>query len=300
MTKIYIMSGPAEGEFFDMEGDTVHIGRSPQNHIQIKDKYVSRRHLQITQKKGRYIIKDLNSKNGTFVNGEAIDPGVDVVVAAGLPIVIGMSLICLGKECSESVLEFLGSFEGEKADEGETVHQEEDRPMTSAKNKELIQKVSDVFMESSDVNEIMEKILEYLLEVLKRVDRTFILLFDNQTEEVTHIATRVRREEKGKKIHYSQSVVDQVRKDGKALIVSDVNGADRPDFTMTLDLEQIKSVMCVPLLFRSQIRGVIYVDSLSRSNGFRKEDLSLLTTISSRAALSIHSALVVSSQEEEL
>lgn len=299
MTKIYIMSGPSEGEFFDMEGDTVNIGRSPQNHIQIKDKYVSRKHLQITQKNGEYLIKDLNSKNGTFVNGTAIDPGVNVDVGEGLPIVIGMSLICLGKECSENVLAFLGSFEGEKADQGETVHQEEDRPLTNAKNEALIKRVSDVFMESSDIDEILEKILGYILEVFKRVDRTFILLFDNKSGEVTHIATKVRNEKKGEKIHYSQSVVDQVRSDGKALMISDVNGPDRPEFTMTLDLEEIKSVMCVPLLFRSQIRGVIYVDTVSKAHGFRKEDLSLLTTLSTRAALSIHSALVVSSQEEE-
>ncbi|MBW1773198.1 MAG: FHA domain-containing protein [Deltaproteobacteria bacterium] len=300
MIKIYIMSGPSKGESFDIKGDTVHIGRSPQNHIQIKDRYISRRHLQITQTDSEYRIKDMNSKNSTFVDGVAVDPGVDTEVGEGLPIVIGMSLICLGKECSENVLEFLGSFEGpEKADQGETVHQAEDRPMTLEKNRELIQKVSDVFMESSDINEILEKILEYILEVLKRVDRTFILLFD-KTGEVTHIATRARNEAEGRKINYSQSVVDQVRTDGKAFMITDTNGPDRPDFTMTLDLEKIKSVMCVPLLFRSQIRGVIYVDSLSRANGFRTEDLSLLTSLSSQSALSIQSALVFSSEGQEL
>ena len=301
MTRIYIMSGPSEGTFYEIEGDTVHIGRSPQNQIQIRDKYVSRKHLRITRKDNSYLVRDLDSKNGTFVDGVQIDAGVDVAVGEGLPIVIGMSLICLGKECSESVLAFLDSFEGpERAGEGETIHHVEDRPMTSRKNQELIKKVSDVFMESSDINEILEKILEYLLDVLKRVDRSFILLFDSKSGEVTHIATRLRPGVEGKGINYSQAVVEQVRQEGKALIISDANGQEKADYTTTLDLEKIKSVMCVPILFRSQIRGVLYVDSLSRPHGFRQEDLSLLTSLSSRAALSIQSALVYASQKEAL
>lgn len=300
MTKIYIMSGPSEGKFYEIEGDTVQIGRSPQNQIQIRDKYISRRHLRIIRKDNRYFVRDLESKNGTFVDGVQIDSGIDVPVGEGLPIVIGMSLICLGKECSESVLAFLDSFEGpEKEGEAKTMHQAGDRPMTSRKNQDLINKVSDVFMESSDINEILGKILEYILEVLKRVDRSFILLFDSRSGEVTHIATRVRTGMEGKGVNYSQAVVDQVRREGKALSISDVNGQERLDFTRTLDLEKIKSVMCIPILFRSQIQGVFYVDSLSRPHGFRKEDLSLLTSLSSRAALSIQSALVYTSQKEE-
>ena len=301
MTKIYIMSGPSEGKYYEIEGDTVHIGRSPQNQIQIRDKYVSRKHLRITKKDNRYLVRDLDSKNGTFVDGVQIDAGIDIAVGEGLPIVIGMSLICLGKECSESVLAFLDSFEGpEKLGEGETIHHVEDRPMTSRKNQELIKKVSDVFMESSDINEILEKILEYLLEVLKRVDRSFLLLFDSKSGEVTHIATRVRPGVEGEGINYSQAVVEQVRQEGKALIISDANGQEKPDYTTTLDLEKIKSVMCVPILFRSQIRGVLYVDSLSRPHGFRQEDISLLTSLSSRAALSIQSALVYATQKEDI
>jgi GAF domain-containing protein len=50
--------------------------------------------------------------------------------------------------------------------------------------------------------------------------------------------------------------------------------------------------MCVPLISKAEIRGVIYVDSLQKPYGFRREDLSLLTALSSPAAIAIENALL--------
>ena len=60
----------------------------------------------------------------------------------------------------------------------------------------------------------------------------------------------------------------------------------------SMQLMKIKSVMCVPLISRSTVRGVIYVDSVSKPHGFRKEDLSLLTALSIPAAYAIENALL--------
>lgn len=48
------------------------IGRSSRCDIIIKDKFVSKKHLKITEENGMYFIEDLNSANGTFLNGEQI------------------------------------------------------------------------------------------------------------------------------------------------------------------------------------------------------------------------------------
>ena len=69
MSKIYIVSGPDKGRSFDIKGDTICIGRSPGNNIQIKDKSVSRKHLKIIRRGDKYFVEDLKSKNGTFING---------------------------------------------------------------------------------------------------------------------------------------------------------------------------------------------------------------------------------------
>jgi len=111
MDKLYIVSGKYEHLSLGLKDQINCIGRSPENDIQIGDNYVSRRHLELNKKGGKYFIKDLNSANGTFLNGKKIRSQVARRVKEGDTIVIGMTLICLGETCSERVLSFLDSVE---------------------------------------------------------------------------------------------------------------------------------------------------------------------------------------------
>jgi len=114
MTKLYVLDGPDKGLSIDLEGDTIHVGRSPDNQIQLKDTYISRRHLAILRREDKYFIKDLESKNGTFLDGEPTSPGAESELREGVPIVIGMSVICMGKGCLEEVKAFLDSIDASK------------------------------------------------------------------------------------------------------------------------------------------------------------------------------------------
>jgi len=111
MDKLYVLNGKYEHLSLGLKGRTIHIGRSPENDIQIRDNFVSRRHLELYKKGEKYFIKDLNSANGTFVNGKKIVSEVGRGVKEGDTIVIGMTLICLGGSCSDRVLSFLNSVE---------------------------------------------------------------------------------------------------------------------------------------------------------------------------------------------
>lgn len=62
----------------------------------------------------------------------------------------------------------------------------------------------------------------------------------------------------------------------------------------TLKVLKIQSVMCIPLMRRSKVFGVIYVDSLSRPYGFRWDDLLLFSDFSRRLALVLENALYAS------
>lgn len=111
MNRLYILDGPEKGKIFELESDVLYyVGRSPGNHVRLSDIYVSRRHLKILRRGQRYFIEDLNSKNGTCVDGELIDPGVQLEVREGVPIVIGVSVICLGKRCLEEVKALIDSI----------------------------------------------------------------------------------------------------------------------------------------------------------------------------------------------
>ena len=58
---------------------TITIGRDPNNVVVIKDHTVSRHHMQITQHDdGRIILSDLQSVNGTYVNGQRVEGTVEL------------------------------------------------------------------------------------------------------------------------------------------------------------------------------------------------------------------------------
>ena len=85
-------------------------------------------------------------------------------------------------------------------------------------------------------------------------------------------------------------------KEGKPLNMPNLTEEDTENFSDSM--LRMKSVMCVPLISRSQIRGVIYVDSVDKPFGFREEDLSLITSLSSPAAVAIENALFYSNLEK--
>jgi hypothetical protein len=62
-------------EYYPLEGE-VFLGRGNENEITIKDPYISKRHLKIVEDEENYYLEDLNSANGTFLNGDKI---MDVV-----------------------------------------------------------------------------------------------------------------------------------------------------------------------------------------------------------------------------
>lgn len=58
-------------EYYPLD-DLVSLGRGNENKIIIKDPYVSKNHLKIVEDEGNYYLEDLNSANGTYLNGDKI------------------------------------------------------------------------------------------------------------------------------------------------------------------------------------------------------------------------------------
>src|SRR5512139_3096417 len=70
--QLIMRSGPTPGAAFMLEGDQITIGRDPTNSITINDAEISRRHARLTYQGGKYVLEDLGSTNGTFVNGQRL------------------------------------------------------------------------------------------------------------------------------------------------------------------------------------------------------------------------------------
>ncbi|MGD2126774.1 MAG: FHA domain-containing protein [Desulfobacteraceae bacterium] len=290
MTRLYILSGPNVGQSFEIEGDAFYIGRSPYNDVQIEDKFVSRKHIKILRKGNKYLVEDLQSKNGTYLNGEQISPGILTELQEGLPVSIGMSVICLGEGCTEELSALLDALNLSEFAILDSEERSADRPMTAKKNMELIYEVSDTLSQALDVDEILERILHRIFDLLKRIDRGIIFLTDSETGELKKVVSRSKDDVDDSTRPYSQEVVDRVVQHKRAIMVSDSDAEVEDDLPETLKLLKIKSVMCVPMISRSKVRGVIYVDSVTKPYGFREEDLRLLNALSSPVAMAIENA----------
>jgi pSer/pThr/pTyr-binding forkhead associated (FHA) protein len=70
--QLIMRSGPTPGATFILEGDQITVGRDSTNGITINDAEISRRHARLTYQGGKYILEDLGSTNGTFVNGQRL------------------------------------------------------------------------------------------------------------------------------------------------------------------------------------------------------------------------------------
>jgi len=329
MPKLFIIGGTGKGQSFELKGDTISIGRGSDNDIQIKEKSVSRKHVKVVKKEDSYFIEDLNSKNGTFIKGMQIHPGKAFKLQEGAPIAIGNVVISIGRvppeeetvvtesidispELSDDDIAVLDSLdiakelsEGdhgaidetisasyESAQQAETFMQ--DRPLTPQKNVELIYKVSSVLMQSLNISEningILETIMNYILDLLKRLDRGAFILIDADTGEIKGLIPILKKSSGDSIKVYSRTIVNRVLQERKPVIMLDTNQEDKADLSESIEIMKIRSVMCVPLISRSKIRGVIYVDSINKPHGFRREDLSLLTALSIPAAYAIENA----------
>lgn len=297
MITIHILNGSEKGQSFEVEGEKIHVGRSSANDIKLKDKSISRRHMCVRMDGDSYYVKDLKSTNGTVVQGLKITPETEVEVTQGIPIAIGNIFFSIDKPYEGDIDAIEGAMDiSQNLEEGAPVGAY-DRPMTPTRNMEFVFKVCEALMKSSNINKTLELILNYIFQLLERVDRGVIILVDIETGNIADIICSYEKNRDETIMMYSRSIVDRVLESKNPIFMTDTLSEDKADRSESMEMMKIRSVMCVPLISRGQTRGVIYVDSVNQPFGFRKEDLKLLTALSSPAAIAVENALLHSTLE---
>jgi hypothetical protein len=293
MSNLYVLAGPQKGKVFELRDGANYIGRSSKD-IQIEDPTVSREHLKITTREGRYYVTDLKSRNQTFFNGNYLAPGLEIEVKEGVPIAIGMTVLCIGHGCREEMLSFMDSIGLSSETGSESGIYRVHKGRTNQKKLELLYRVSDVLGENLPVKETCKKILSHIFALLKNIDRCIFILIAPASREIKE--TISEPEILGDKtMSYLRDIVKRVMAEGKPLVISDVQ-TEKDELADTLKLLKVESVMCLPMSAQSQIIGFLYMDSLKRPYGFQFEDVALFMDISQRVAYAIYYAPIAAGQ----
>ena len=126
------------------------------------------------------------------------------------------------------------------------------------------------------------------------------MLLNKDTGKLQEVVSKTRIDDKDNlfsKINYSRSIVNRAIKEAKPVKISNTSLVNKMNLSDSMEQMNVMSVMCVPLIYKEDILGVIYVDSIDLPEGFRKDDLELLTGLSNTASIAIENAQLYSNLE---
>ena len=114
-------------------------------------------------------------------------------------------------------------------------------------------------------------------------------MIDDQTREIRYIIYRSRKLVDDPTKVYDRELIEQALIREKPLMIKDSNNIEDEDdkVTQSLRLMKIRSALSVPIVGRYGIRGLIYIDSLEKPDGFRSSDLVILRDLCVRAAIAM-------------
>lgn len=282
-----------------LDRDRITLGRSSTNELCYPDDAgLSRQHLALERTAGKWVLRDLGSKNGTLVNGErvtdlhTIGPN-DRITAGHLLLefsqakqpelqktVVFIDNTAVAPKDSSTVVT---SLEGVLGTEKEIEGGPQMRALIRA-GRELAG--------HRPLNELFDLIMDLSIEAVGAA-RGVLMTVENDELQV--------RASKGQGFRISTTVRDAVLTNRTSLLVRDAKLDQAFAERMSIVQEQVRSILAVPLQTDSRAIGLIYLDSPGFVRDFTKDDLNLLTVMANVAAIRIeHARLAEVEQAERL
>jgi transcriptional regulator with GAF, ATPase, and Fis domain len=151
---------------------------------------------------------------------------------------------------------------------------------------------SERLIHQRDLGELLEALMDAVIEITN-ADKGFLVLLEGDTIDVK-VARNLNRENIADAVsQLSDSIIAKVVRSRKPVIVSDAMRDD--EFAAAKSVMQLKvsSVICVPLLDRGRLLGLIYVGNDSIRDLFQQDTLRILTVFASQASLIVANALLL-------
>lgn len=298
--------GELDEKAFQIGDAAVTIGRAEDQTICIPHKSLSRSHARIEPSGGCFVVLDLHSKNGTFVNGTRVQEQTvrhgDTITLGDLDLLFTTASAAAGDaaapELAPQVVRPLmrapiARF-ARRHDGGAPI----DPSVRIRTRLRLLIEVAKLLPVSDDTDTLLRKALDLLFQLLE-VDRGAILLLDEPTRKLTPRAVKTARPTPENEPIYSQNIVDYVQHRSVAALFADASGDPRLGPAESVVLQSIRSSMCVPLKPRDEIIGVLYVDNQRSSHLYTEDDLDFLVAFASQVAVALENAALCQRLERE-
>jgi signal transduction histidine kinase len=309
-----VIRGSDQGTRFELEGQAIGLGRDSSNAVQVHDTEVSRQHAEIRPADGGYVIADLESSNGTFVNGQRIQ---EHRLASGDQVQVGGTLMLFtrpAENSEEDPAEQIDIALGQQAgDESHIVHSvpqqqgsrvfrpDADVPQHSwlaraRSNLQVMYHTALAVSHTLDIDQLLGRIMQLIFEWVE-ADRGCIMLVNPQTGALEPKVHRSRQGVRGgNKITLSKTILDYVTERNEGVLTSDAREDDRWNPAASILQMDIREAICVPMQGRYDVVGVIYIDTSTSpqevvqkggATKFSEEHLKLLVAIAHQAALAV-------------
>lgn len=147
------------------------------------------------------------------------------------------------------------------------------------------------------LNEVMDTVI-----TLTGAERAYLVLRDKQTDQLDIAVARNwdRESLTEAEAGFSRSVVTEAIKQGQAIITTNAATDDRFQNVQSIVSNQLRSILCIPLIVRGEAQGVLYADNRISQNVFRQDEIPLLTAFGTQAAIAIENARQYGQVKEDL
>lgn len=303
--KLILVKGEGPSEYLLSAFNTV--GRHPDNSVQVLDRIVSKEHCRITRSpQGAYVLRDIGSLNGSFVNGERVN---ERRLSSGDELTLGntvLRFVCDDEQRprSRNVTMMTDAVQSQVRSRVDARAQFLPAPQIESvealksdyEKLRIAHELSQKLTVETNLDDLLRKIVDESFGII-RADRAVILLYDPETNALRPRYTKQARE--GEEIMLSTSILDEVKNNKRAVLSSDAMLDERFKGSKSIIMQGIRSTMCVPLLTKDKLVGAMHIDSMLTSGAFTEKDLTLFQGIATQAATAIENHRLAKKIETE-
>jgi adenylate cyclase len=304
MARLIVQEQKGKREFELSEHAT--IGRHVDNVIHISDRFVSNKHCEIfLDQNGSYVIRDLGSQNGTFVNNRRLQE--DRILRKGDRLTLGTTLCVFSCEEPPPRVPEIRADDAVLVISQTSSKMPEDRfaPEKDIWDEKILRRdyeklrmahelQRDIGLEF-DLDRIFERILERTFELFN-CDRAVTLMATEDSEmRIRAFKTRTKTD----RLIISSTIVKLLERERVGIISSDALVDERFARAESVVIQNIRSSMAVPILYESQLLGIMMIDSAAAVKAYNEKDLLLLGNVANQAAQFIKIAEMARQIESE-